>query len=61
MNLLSGRDMRNIFLRSPAGIVYLCQWCSLEEELDWEAVWVACCGNMYVTWKKDNFLTSKEL
>lgn len=53
--------MRNIFLRSPAGIVYLCQWCSLEEEWDWEAVWVACCGNMYVTWKEDNFLTSKEL
>lgn len=38
MNLLLARDMRGNQLRTPAGIVYLCQWCSLEEEWDWEAV-----------------------
>ena len=36
--LLSSTDTLDIPFRAPAGIVYLRQRCSLEDEWDWEAV-----------------------
>ena len=51
INLLSVKNILYILLRTPSGIVCLCQWYILEEEWDWEAVLVAYCENTFVPWK----------